>query len=725
MKNNYLVDNISIEDIDQIIQDKKLEFGEKHRLTIKEEGDVSYYLVLDPYEIGKFCFPIDFNKKYESDELAKIVDYQIAYYDVIFQHNNRPLMFNEYASEIKGMFKYFYSLNESIGRSYDDEIRDSFLNSVKDFYFKGEVDYADNKDFAFAIQLSMLSFAVKRLEKTQDRIYFEDKNFFFNDQSLHLLRNYQEDITETNELIQEIKTKKDLDKITLRRDIVVIDKINYLNQAFSTKKIKKKLLYFSSAERTKLIIDAFEKIKGNSENVWRTPDQIYTYLLFREVNKTTIDTKKTLENLEDFKNYKSENLDSSSSNKYIGFPKIINNKKKHLLNILHKIENVRVRELVHIYNIDLEKLKNESKGDLKEEYKLIIDSYSSKNKKTNINKFYTKLKTSFNLQKTMPEIFSENSDIISNVFDSFPLTIKLNKKPFVELYRNLIEYWFTYHRLLQTKKKVESIRDGFLEFILELSELELNAKDEATIDLLLCEVLLYLINPSENSVRDAFNHINIKFHIKENIEYDLIKTYILRKSRESHNAIDICDKHIEDWRFKYSKVLCIISKITNKEFNLNESEINKLIIASTLIEKIIEIFDQIEFFEMKLLKSAVYSNSIYLYALLFHYTKKDRFENKAKTNLTELKKVIDKKKWSPLYPEYLHSEALYEYITLDHFVENIGEKKLTPIKTWEERYSSGLEDIEQARTLIVGDEKKNYYQKLVNKFLKLKPYFNY
>lgn len=772
MSNHYLLskDNRFIDDLELIIDDKVTEFiGYPEKLSLQKRGNITYYFVLDAHEIGRYCFPIDIDKTgaYTKSELDIIVDSQIAYYDIFFKHHSKPIIFSEYQDELEGTYNYFRSFSSTVRDGSEKLLFTTFYDNIKNAYDLSPDD-SKNKDIAVAFRLALLSFGVERLTKIHPRIQFELKQREGDlSDLLSILSEYKVNKLGIDLVCQKVKkcAKKKNIRITsdysLERDVASLDKVYFLNKYFIVNQVNKRIIYFSSAASVTGMI--LKKYKEHHENLnycefypWRTPIQVYFYLIFRELDeKNAIKTDKTIEVLREFQSklkdlveierkIKSNYFESRQKSDEIR--DMIESRRNGYIKQLDSVESSQLDNINLLYGLAGTKEEASMKGNLKKYFKenkeelgeieRFLFTVKSEKEETDIDTLLIQLKTDIKLSDIIPMEFSGNNDIITNCYDTYPFLLYLSNPKYEEILGKLLnDYWIDYYEKTQRKKtnefdkyKILAILDDFLSLDIETTT---RSQDYYTVS-----AMLHLVNSNENSDKIALGYIEKlealgKASNNKNLQY--IKASVLRRTMKYERAIELCNKYKQDdFRFGYCSALAVIGLVVAKKETLIDKEEKDLI--RTAINDLENAFEEIEkkaFKNKSNFQAAISSDIVYLSSLYFHisaeekqfcYPSKSSYVETAEKYLSKLKNLYPKDKWEPLFPGFYHSEAFHEYTTIRAYKENPSPDNfpIFPKNTWEERLQSAKNDIGKAIKCSVAEEKKQIYIDLKNKLAQIR-----
>ena len=756
MANHYLLNQNTSKMLEQVLDDKKREFADLSIVPLDEGGEFIYTFALDAHEIGKYCFPVDIYKTYRRNELEEIVDSQIAYFDVFSKHNTRPIIFEEYERELEATFDYFLSYSDEVKRESIGLLQEAFFSNIRNISNQFD-ENTDSNDFIIAFNLALMTFGTDRLIQVYPRVQFESKNkenFLFNE-----LNTYEINESRIRKLVIDVKKRISiLNESSLRRDIISIDKVYFLNKIFINNNIPHRVIYFSSAQRTKYIIEALEDFKSDTSSnfcnfdPWRTPIQIYLYLILRELNeKKQIITNKTIERLETFKSLFDELetvVESYPEKEQVTkqFNKLLGKQRNNYIQSLDNAETSQLGKIVTLYQI--------TSGENQRNIDNNINKYF-RNEKDEVYEFLSRIATSeididilveqiqtnLKLSEVIPLENAENDDdIITNCYDAFPFLLFIENETYKDLLNDLFEYWFDYYEKTQhhnlkdfDKNKILKILEDFISINIDTTERHPNYYVLST--------MLHLINSNRDSDESSKRYIEklekfSKVHNDTNLLY--IKASILRRNHEYKECIDFCKTYKErDFRFGYCSALALVGLNLEGKIKIPQ-HLEEIDVA---INDLIYAFHEIDvglFTHKDEFKAAISSNIVFLASLYFHHSKEKitpknskyiKISGEYKRKLKELK---PKEEWEYLFPDYYHTEAFSEYVTTESYLKykqgisdiNIMSESsdFFPSESWEDRLSNAINDINKAikyctvrRKVLIYRELKVNLKNLANK----------
>ena len=320
-------DPLTFEKIKEVIQDQK-----------HISNKVKFYFAVDPNELFDFCFPIDpFREK--NKPLDKIADDQVALYHIFFSSASKPILLKEYKSEIQGIIEYI-EIAARHAREVVKKIRDllspknnvELLSLLKDQNNESIDLLKKNFNLILAVAMDIFSDGIARLKRiynkrlaidTLDLMVKDNKEksiveeIYHKYQQTELVKIILKEITPIlvadlqKQLSNKLFSKAEVEeKISIKlnntfTDVLALDRIFYLNSALEKAHKNGNLsdrhivLYLSSAPKTKMFFDVWAVkermlyVEHKAMQIWRTRDQIFTYLVNRGSNQS-----KVIDNLE-------------------------------------------------------------------------------------------------------------------------------------------------------------------------------------------------------------------------------------------------------------------------------------------------------------------------------------------------------------------------------------------------------------------------------------------
>jgi len=315
--------DLAPQEVNEIIQD--MDF---------RKGGTQIHFVFDPHELYDFCFPMD-PGTHRVANYDKLSNDQVALYELFYRFNNKPILMDDYESELENINTY---ITHQIESAKDKNERINQLISYAQIdpeTYKKNIDSLIDANFNtfLAINLGIYSLGKER----------------FNQIYPQRLRKMSEILTNTikheeTELASKIydrflrkhggsaNAKDYKTRITIQRDAKAIDRIISINTAFfqsaKSKAPKNLFLYISSAERSKTIFELdvvarkLQKVKNKPYSYLRSREQVFAYIFSRTFNtQGKIDFDETIRNLENLRDIQF-NLKFISDNPFLNSMKI-------------------------------------------------------------------------------------------------------------------------------------------------------------------------------------------------------------------------------------------------------------------------------------------------------------------------------------------------------------------------------------------------------------------
>ncbi len=672
-------------------------------LQLKRDGWDVYYAV-DHYEISRFCFPIDVSEvgHYTEEEIDEISDSQLAYHEVFYSWDLRPVLLREYIDELHGLRRF-------LSYSTDVYLKADILNQYIEMVGLKEETFPDvkatdeliaflknNLNDVLAVALGVFSVGAERLKEiTTSRLLYDHLDGrgaeLVNISSLRYTRRADRFFSNLESyedgLWARRRDPKEYDrmraKFNNRRDAEVIDKIVQLNQTLNQNRIL--ILYLSSAPKTvKLFKDKRTRkwlpvIEGQNYNILRTTRHLYAY----RVNKGLTD-EETINNIDNLlsliervariKRQLEEReeqcricaTETDTFRLQCEFRAICDG----LRDQGNKVIDPSRKEYANINlvrNLNQLKKKKVSRQDPNRYYidflreidatKTIRDAVLKQ-----IEMFSNLLEMKYHFASSVPSDLSRVpstrvtvKEYVSCVLQEFPLALRINDRGLASINMKIQEYVLT--PKTEREKKLRLLAEAFGDYLSYDAKLKLDDESE------LVRGYLYLVLQQTDMIEQTVLICKRQIERDDELgrEFQYLLSFAIRHLGHYEECDDLCSaaikKYPEDARFFHARSLNTFEWLKVKGDTRTRS-ISDAIADGEMAAK--------QYGNETLMMAANYNNLAYFYS---EGSGAGVSLEKAMYHLDALKKIIPRDQWDPMYPEFFDTEAT---VYLAYVKHNMG-----------------------------------------------------
>ncbi|WP_299531839.1 hypothetical protein [Ulvibacterium sp.] len=731
-KNDSIIYHLTDGDIEELLIE----------LELLEKG-FSFFYVVDTFDLLDYCFPFGiYSTKADDYSFHEIIDNQIALSEVFHIHKNKPILMDEYYSEIKNKLR-------SISRLANKD--NILINQLDDFYTlsgydSNNLELLKSSDFEgllnelkanlsslLTIAFGIFNQGVNRLKQIVDgRMMLKEfdagnneidsksitakfKNTIESPLAKKIMDHYDKaHLKDKKNYLDYIRMKK-----SLKNDALVIDRVLQINKKLFAEKII--ILYLSSNERSRRIFD-FPEVKNGSVrlneniiNIRRTRAQLFAKMVLNETNNF----QKKKENLEilkrvikkrvkllkkdtryDFERFSPERLflhsKISRARERHENLKIFTNKfqdYKRFLNELSRVKHLEERDgiVIHI----LQKFYGQKK------IKQVASDYA----KSSLYLFELQFNYDYVLYDIIsasdPDFrsyFREGRDTVQGVFQQLPIMVCSIKNEFYKtVLEGIVQFILACPYKSDVKEKFLNLQNFTRAFIKKDEESQqIDFEHEIIRTLLIC---CWGKNLGDEHASDhALDILRMKIPNYKTIskidvsefekDFYMLAIWCLRRSKKFDEANTIATAAIasfgDDPRFFHGRSLNCFSMYMERDLTGVSKSLKSALEDALKAKKLYEEF------ELDLRPHMITS---IINTISYYYC----FEGSDIYNLEEsryfielLKKRIDKIKWMD-FPEYFETEAYLEYEEYKSLVaKQASEQKK------KDKLSNALREIEKA-----------------------------
>lgn len=732
-------------------------------VSLYDHGVRVHYCV-DPSELIDFCFP--FNPiALRAKQVAHVAADQVALYELLFNFPEKPLLLPEYDSELESVRVYFRTMS---GRVYKrEELLTSFLrNASLDHLLRQRLDsetellslVRDEFNVFVALVMAINSIGVQRLEEICDHRLTRELDGNVDPPLREIWSGYQESglahtifveleayarrrtgwsATERGSLLHFARTA--------RTDATAADRLVYLNETCEDGAKRKKLshrhvfLFLSSAARSERIFFDRPMVLGDPSMSPKPRHLLRNrrYFLIYAVNKALdaeghLDTGATLSNLRAFQNAVKEierlgalpadcgacplrqdtsvtdcsRLELCATLKRVSGNLIRRRLEMENLGLLAGIQDyAEFREarptgseqqrIIRIFNQLLDHNYSVSASEKISELRWLITTRS---------RFATALGSA---GRGTVGFLRERSDPVSVAAQYLPLQFSWKVARYKRIWDELFRVFLTPAPGGGPKQRMlNDIYEQFLRIDADLRTIECEHE--------LMRSLLYLSMSELVSDRQAMAHaLSMRRRCPgAESEFTYVALWAGRRARRYLKTAHIADAAVRKWpadaRFIHGRALNTFAWRTDAR----GPEPGHLQLASAIADAerasamYLIVGDEIS----KQLAAANYNNVAYWCSLL---RDDEAFDlERGRRALEQLKVLLPRKEWEPLFPEYFHTEAFLE------FREAEAALKADDLERARQKAERGLEQIREACRLDPPDAEyrdlRDDLQSLVN-----------
>lgn len=719
MENQNFIPHLSIEDVDELLQD----------LSLIQDGTKIFYII-DTYEIFDFCIPIQPLNLPSGKTDEEIIDHQLAIFDIFYASPySIPILSIEYKNELSYILNYIELVKDTVYSkillmtelvSKFDEDNDYPLDDFKNDGKASQGAFANIRqkkvedllstyyEAILVVRMGLYNIGAQRLKDIEKILSVNDliwmktlqkKNISTSSLPSNSLATiiysklYQTLAVQAFDDEAQFRTSQQYNLSarglvkSIQNDANTISNILIINNFLSGSQGGDKFIvrYVSSAARTKMVFKIEEVLNhcvetknGVRVTPWRTREQLHMFTICKVINGQTIDYEATRANLNKLK----EKLKIAQ---FLGGHKIVESdladlRKKHLASIVeHKssFENLTLIKSINTYNKIFERSKNTLSSSSKSIglYKMVFDEVS---RSAELQEFADEkaieiqellfIKLAF-AQKVDTYDFTYSEEARGTKIYKFPVPPKLANQTYIHISRDIVV------ASLKPPKNFEEISNllqlSYESFIkLDTDLKELNPEHEIT------RCLLYLFHPNRNAKNYAYEHAKnikkiqqFKNYIKE-IDYVICWTIKFFEGEEfAATFLDECIvKYPKDPRFYHARSYRVyyhlketIGHETDKGQKLNQKNYTSLLSCIEDCQTIIKLidpqdFDGSPFYFVLLIKA--YNNLAVIYSTFYDSRLYDI--PLARDYINKVKIIEQKECWHDYDHTLFHTEAKIE-----------------------------------------------------------------
>jgi tetratricopeptide (TPR) repeat protein len=307
----------------RVLSAQRIERVRRDHELIKEGWEI--YFAIDPYDIGKFCFPFSPTSvlsNLRTDQIDDIARLQNGRYEAIYKISTRPILLKPYVEELEATREWakwsnFVPTNSQILDRYLTLLRipvESRSKQVKDVLT--DLTRRDINSL-IAIVTSIISIGLERLDDVlNNRLIRESPDGTLEDAGLalgprdHVISKAcavfdqyfwdqgQRHDKDTDRDVQWMQRSRDVIETNNRRDALAIDQILQLNEIYNPQ--NRLILYLSSSPKSDELFGPKglprPLVNGKPYDLVRTARDLFIYMVYRgdgddpkENAKTAID----------------------------------------------------------------------------------------------------------------------------------------------------------------------------------------------------------------------------------------------------------------------------------------------------------------------------------------------------------------------------------------------------------------------------------------------------
>jgi hypothetical protein len=267
------------------------------------------YFAIDPYDIGKFCFPFSPTavlSQLNTDQIDDIARLQNGRYEAIYRIPTRPILLKPYLEELEATREWAKWSNFVPTKS---ELLDKYLNllsippETRSKQVKDVLTDLTRRDInsLIAIVTSIVSLGLERLDDVlNNRLIRESPNGALDDSHLSMeprdrviskacdvfdeyFRKTKQSHKDTARNAQWIQRSKDVIETNNRRDALAVDQVLQLNEIYNSK--QGLILYLSSSPKSDELFGENglprPVINGKAYDLVRNARDLFIYMIYR------------------------------------------------------------------------------------------------------------------------------------------------------------------------------------------------------------------------------------------------------------------------------------------------------------------------------------------------------------------------------------------------------------------------------------------------------------
>lgn len=712
MKNPEAILNfIQAEKIQTVIED----------LRLVEAGYTLYYAV-DPHEVFNFCFPLRSTdaEHSEVDDMDEFAADQAALYDICFKRKEKPLLIGDYVDELDGLMRYSTDI---LSNAYDEAgVVDALIDKggVEDISDQPRPieDMADTVQaisekfhIVLAVAMGIYSLGATRFRQIYRELVLDRQGLPHDNPTLSKhFEKYREtglSLEILNELMKKASWADEKEFRRKRRsaffDARAIDQLVLVNKSLLQQTNEKKavILYLSSAQRTDT---AFEMrstkkelplLNGKPFDFHRDRRHIYYEVAYRS---DAGGVAGTIENLETVKRSVEELKKSTNT---MAMPAdlcsncVLKNGQpdqceslaacNHLKKLLEPLEqrNTEIRNLALTQTLGRYKELKSAKPEGASQTKLMeffcrvfedkqLKRVASQKKLHKEQLVFLQLGTPKNRVRTREATLRHHHlrtgrDSITGTVQYLPLNPKIKSPRYKEIVSLILNYFKTPPQGDEAKIALMNKAYG-----LYLDQESITTDLEAEHELTRC--LLYLTLADIEGDQKAFHHAmemlgepTVLAEVSDSeAEFHYIACWSARRLKDFAAANEQATAGIEKWpadpRFYHGRSLSNLAAWENEKSD--SKPIQLLLDAEQDALKSLEHYEAGKD-EHREFIGVTYNNIAYINTLMAKVagdTEAAKMRLRiARDAMTNLKQYIPESEWSPVHPNYFHTDALLDY----------------------------------------------------------------
>jgi tetratricopeptide (TPR) repeat protein len=700
-KNPYLM----YESILRALNAERIERVRNDQLLIRNGWQI--YFAIDPYDIGKFCFPFSptsLLSQFSIEQIEDIARLQNGRYEAIYRLSTRPILLEPYIEEIEAT-NHWARWSKYVPTKSD--LLDRYLallrvpSEKQSTEVRKTLKELTEKDISslVAIVTGIVSIGFERLNDVLiNRLVRGSPNGSHSDAYLNLSSRDQVSSMAFQVFENYFKTKgkavfspsggskwmqrsREIIRINNRRDALAVDQLLQLNEVYNPKKCL--VLYLSSSPKSAELFGPSgiprPIIDNKPYDLVRTARDLFIYMIYRgdqeDPVKNATEAVEKLSELDELINnvgrirdkFKTASLQCDHCNRDESLP--LCEFGSHCEGVLKQGEHIAQRQEANI-NLSMQKKLAQA---------IEVARANSKNAKD--GKYDYILTSLSELLKDKPKLKVINQEMEVNLQSS------ITKMRFVSAFVTAgltdlglqVSCYLNYYpvRLEVTDKGLSDVVDGVVRILPKASwsietfheyvgrYLKIDATWEIDAESELVRSFLYSIMGRNDKAKQIVNrYLNGGEKTDDRIlkEFRYLQCFILWHTNEFKRAIEAADagikKYKRDGRFYHGRSIIIIDLLTNETSNTNDYAWKDVVEAA---KQAIEMFTKAQDSDMVAVN---YNNLAWAYS-----SQKLAGLNPgaAEQHLNELIRRIPETQWDPNYPEFFHTKGsvlLAKFLTM-------------------------------------------------------------
>lgn len=698
-----------------------------------EESGTRFHFIPDPFDIISYCFPIDPGPSHRYDiNIHTIADLQVAWSDVFYLHDYKPVLLDEYVYELQSIVT---AIHRSYHRGHKNlELLDALRKSL-DSVLLGPIEEIYAKDIITSIVadkyhiILALAFGIYKNEFKRLRDIFDNRlNRSVSDMESEykpdsdIIENIFASAKGSYEIASEIETnliskiddlsisksERSSKKRTINTDAVAVSRILDINKSLQyahengSLKNRHIYLYLSSTLRAKeifnmdIVKDAQAEIYGQQYSLHRNAGQVLVKLISKSDTKDKAIS--TVEYMADMVENTRESVSFSSElAKSYGF----NTKgyEKHLQKLEARAKNFGLVSLSQVdrYRAIIDHVRSLESDDrvidVMDRIQDINYDIAQDKRETQFHLIYVKNVFGETLVRGLRSITEQyiekpyllrGKDPVVGTSHYMPTLVKV----VTPAYQSIVDSACDFYRnpYLKDKERLAEFRSACEQFWnFDVTEVDTDLQHE------LVRGILFLALPVRHAELIAANHIEDlledetlefeqnggEWNVSKELRY--VQCWALRRAKEYKRALecasDAIDVHGDDPRFWHGRSLVIYARFMDRRATRGGGT-PRLELAVSDALKALELYSSQSWEEKEETVGVMHNTLAYLYCL-----EDTQDVEKAREHLDALVESVPIKHWEDKHPEYFHTAAVVSLREAQAYQEQLSRETSAGTRT--------------------------------------------